>query len=391
MISSIFVPEQAAGLVPKAGALSRVALHQQPSCELRVCHETPHVLSGGCPLTARWGRWRSVDTFGSSRTIFGVETKPNGYPKLDLSSSALGRYRRGRSVEKLRAALEAEEHRNGNTGFEARNLELLPAERAFELAHVYLALRRRFPGVVVDFVDFANMTMPQWCVGAAYWYRNLFPLHHQGASGPADVATEDIHAFRLERRRLRRDTLRPGDTTKTGCIELGGVLTDEDSYNELVEFWRTVPDRNRDGFRLLPEIEVSTAAYVLIHEFGHLVDAELTSSSPRVQEKVYGHLSVALLGLDSMPSPQQWELNLLNYPTALAESGPAGWGAKRAKLLKRRLRVDISTSIGSRGLQSREEIFADSFACAVGGPGRVLGTRWKLILGHLRTAEIAAP
>ncbi len=319
-----------------------------------------------------------------------METRPNGYPELDLHAPALGRYRRGRSLARLRHLVEAHEHRNGNTGFEARNLELLPARRAFELAHVYLALRRRFPGVTVDFVDFANLRSPDWCIGAAYWYRTLFPMHHHGASGAADVASEDIHAFRLERRRLRRDPIGPRDVTKTGCIELGGVLASDDSYSELVEFWRTVPDRNRDGFRLLPELEVSTAAYVLIHEFGHLVDAELTSRNLRVQEKVYGHLSVALLGLTSMPLRSQWELNLLNYPTALADSGPAGWGEKRAKLLKRRLRVDISTSIGSRGLQSREEIFADSFACAVGGPGNALKNRWKFILGHLRTAGIAA-
>lgn len=324
---------------------------------------------------------------GTIDTMAKIEHHPGGYPELGLVAKTLTlRYRDGVSLRKLREKVERWEHEHGNEGFRARNLGKLPPKLAYELCHVYISLRERYPEVKPDYVDFAASGVESnGAVGLSTIYPSTFPTLREAAE---TYAIEDIPSlleyireddvYTWPRKDLRRERAWLGDArnvNRSGVIELGSVFSRVRTYKALREFWRRRNARAELLGRPLrtPHLATSEAAFVFIHEFGHLVEGELfAGGSWRKGEKAYAALSRAILGEDK-PNVRQWRNHLINYPCFVAPEttyGPHQGGETRQTETRRALRHKIAEKLGTYAPVARDEIFAEAFAlshCAAEG------------------------
>lgn len=303
---------------------------------------------------------------------------PNGYPELGLCAKTLKlHYRVDANLEKLAKRLEKWEAERGNYGFEARNLTKLPTALAFELCHVYVAMRERYPEVKPDYVNFAAQTGQANTLGLSTIYPSVFPTLREAAEtyDISDLeslleAVREDDDFAWRRRELRREKAWLGDTrnvSRSGVIELGSIFRTKKHYRTLKAFWEK---RNARAILLgrplrTPELATSEATFVFLHEFGHLVEGELFGDQGWERgEDVYAELSVAILGIER-PEAQQWSNHLINYPCFVAPEttyGPQQGGLSRQMQTKRINKHKIAEKLGTYAPVARDEIFAEAFA-----------------------------
>ena len=328
-------------------------------------------------------------TIGSMATQERVEYHPNGYPNLGLTPRTLKlRYREGADLHALRRKIERWERRQGNASFEARHIEKLPAQLAYELANVYVAMRERFPDVRPDYIEFAgkeNRKVLAWATNygdSIPFVRDLVAAYDD--LDPTDsellveIAREEyndarvIRALKAESYWVEVDAIR--NPAATGSIEFGDIFRKKRSYQQLLNFW--IMRNQRAALRGLPPRTlgnaVSAASFTLIHEFGHLVEAELLELGYRPVEKVYRSLSEIVFGVKN-PSDNQWRYHLVNYPTYsyTQQKGPREGGPTRRRETKRVLHLAIRQQFGAYATTCRDELFAEAFAFTFGGTWRM--------------------
>lgn len=331
-----------------------------------------------------------------------VEYHPNGYPQLGLVAHSLKlRFRPDASLRRLRRRLEDWEATRGNPYFEARGLERLPVPLAFELAHVYTALREWHPEVRPDWVDF-KAPLEGKTLGLAASYAGESALREAadevGVETFTDLLVELKHwdgdpelaraAMQAVQVAIREPaSLRIHQLGATGSISLDGQFASARRYRELLEYWerRNARAAERGRPRRVPPLAVSAASYVLCHEFGHLLDDTIAELGLKVAEPVYARLSQALLG-GRRPRLTQWGRHLMNYPTDHdLLPGPHMGGRARQRIVRRALKDTIAYQLGSYAPTNRDELFAESFALAYCAGDRALRTR----LRPLRDALVA--
>jgi hypothetical protein len=309
---------------------------------------------------------------------------PGGYPALGLvPRTVVLRYRKDANLRNLRRRLEKWEAAHGNPKFQARHLEKLNTKLAFELVNVYVALRERFPTVKPDYIDFVGDTDPG-SLAEAIGYGDNFPTMRSLVSGydydvidPETVLMmaemEDLDPDALKA--LRSESLFLGsegaiDPANTGCIIFGSTFANSRHYRKLLKFWQLRNERAvaRGQMPRVVWSAVSVASLTLIHEFGHLVEAELSDLGYDAVESVYASLTSALLEVDS-PEDTQWRFHLVNYPTYTYTSvkGRYEGGELRRKATRKALHDDIRAKVGTYATTSRDEMFAECFAHALGG------------------------
>lgn len=324
--------------------------------------------------------------------------QPNGYRHLGLAASdVVGSWRANVSTARLRERVERFERKNGLPRFEARGLDRLPSPLAFELAHLHVALRRKFPAVEVDFVNFADSELsfsgPSKHPVLAYanpYYENYPTLHGaartSGVLGYRELAEaaehgsideEELAAQLLrESQAIRRDRSAPRDLRTTGSIALSQCFGHARCYGGLRNYWARkteIATQRGTAPRIMP-IRISEAGFVYVHEFGHLVDAAVNEAGASAAQRVYGELSVAVLqgGTGPRPSTRRWVEHLINYPTIAPTPGPHAGGTARRKIIQRSLSGHIAHSLGRYASVNRDELFAESFALAFSAKDRDL-------------------
>jgi hypothetical protein len=316
------------------------------------------------------------------------------------------RYRTDANLTRLGRRLEAWEQKQGNLQFRAHNLTRLPKPIAFELVHVYVALRERYPTVRPDYIDFCS-TNPDGILAWAFSYHNSYPTLRKLAIGidvEEDMAVAEIlEQVRVEfsdpslLRRVRHEisSARDGrtrDLTATGAIEIGQIFRTKKSYRGLLRVWQTYNERADRLCRphLSPEFLLSPAASTMVHEFGHLVEAELLELGYEALERTYRDLSEILLG-KRPSSDRQWRYHLGNFPAYphTGIRGPQEGSLQRRRQTRKALRHLIGHQIGTYAPTSRDEIFAESFAVAHGSRSPHLRAKLQPFLQRLQHEGLA--
>jgi hypothetical protein len=280
---------------------------------------------------------------------------PHGYPHLGLSAVSLPlRYRRDANLTRLARRLETWESDRGNDGFEARNLSNLSPATAFELVHVYVALRERHPSVMPAYVNFSTDLDGGKSLAWAYSYPQLFPAL-RGHGDEHDCARDERQGEQWGFVHLER----------SGAIELDSLFSSPLRYNALIAYWQK---RNANAARRgrpprTKELLITPAAYVLMHEYAHLIDGELTSAGWQRAEPVYRALSKIVFHVE--PTVTQWRYHLINYPS-LYQPGPHQGNKQRQRSNKQAVRPSLGHLLGSYAAHSRDEAFAEAFALAHG-------------------------
>lgn len=298
---------------------------------------------------------------------------PNGYPELGLAARSVPlRFRRDANLHRLAGRLEQWEATQRNPGFKILGLSQLCGPLAFELAHVLVSLREWHPRVRLDHLNVTARYSPAQMLAQATLYPPTFPsLRAVIADGwspeMVDVTRaglyQDIHA-ELE---LLRSFPGPTRVDVSGSIELSRYITSRAGQVSMVDFW---DKRNATRARVrrpprIPEAVTTPATLVLVHEFGHLVDAELWADGWEAAEPVYRVLSEVLLGTQD-PSPRQWRYHLVNYPSDLWDGASSG-GQARGKATRRTLGDQLAATVGEYAVTNREELFAETFSLAYCG------------------------
>lgn len=319
-------------------------------------------------------------------SLLEFEYHPQGYPRLGLSSRAYTTpWRKGVSINRLKSKLEAWEKSKGNLHFEARNLDKLDSALAYELVHVYTALREWYPSVKPDFIDF-SFKYNENCLASAVSYVDYYPALREigSASGVKTldeikniVLKEDISFSKDLLKRCRRELTyikklaaieRPINLAGVGSIALSNCFSSKTNYKKLLKYWnmRNVADVSRGKFLRVADLKVSAASYVLMHEFGHMVDDILSAKRTSTVYKVWGVLSRSVYG-GSLPTINSWGKHLINYPSISHQvKGPVTGGKARSKIVRNSNKNQIAELLGSYAPTWRDEIFAEAFALCYG-------------------------
>jgi hypothetical protein len=313
-----------------------------------------------------------------------VQYYPQGYPQLGLVPNSINfRYRTNANLRLLRARLEAWEAARGNTSFQARHLEKLRPELAFELVNVYVSLRERFPSVRPDYIDFRGKC-GTGTLAEALGYSENFPMVRALVSGfdydvldvemintmaeMEDVDSDMLLAIQDETLTfVDEGTVDPG---ATGSIVFGDSFSNSRNYRKLLQFWQLRNERALGRGHLPRTVwsSVSVASLTLIHEFGHLVEAELLELGYDATERVYAALTESLLEVEN-PDDNQWRYHLVNFPTYphTPVKGHHEGGVARRKATKKALHTTIRAKVGTYATTNRDEMFAECFAHSLGG------------------------
>jgi hypothetical protein len=311
-----------------------------------------------------------------------------GYPRLGLAP--LSTELSSRSTSLLTRQVERAEHRRGNVRFRAQGLSHFDPKLANELVSVYLGLAERYTGVVVDLVNFAadvsmlgnsvlacaTMAPRQWPTLHALSYelneydaRDLVGALHAHGHDPRVIAKAESELSEIGR------TARKRDVQAHGSIELSACFSHPRCYATLISFWE-----HRNQIRaaagkapaLVPTL-VSSAAFVLVHEFGHLVEAALLSLGEDQWNYVMSVLEECVFknekGRWLVPPRVLAEAGLTRADARLAtypgefDTRPAGCVPR--KTLRKVVGEPVGYLLGNYAPYSRDEIFAESFALAL--------------------------
>lgn len=312
-----------------------------------------------------------------------LQYHPNGYPELGLTPRTFtARYRKDANLKTLRRRLERWEIERGSPFFQARNLEKINPKLAFELVNVYVAMRERYPQIRPDFIDFASKDMEAASMAEALSYNDNLPTVRRimsnydthdvlGGEDILEIAKDEnldrttLRKLRNEARTVDEETVR--DPSTSGSIFFGDAFRNAHTYRKLLKFWdmrnRRAEERGHAPRTLWAA--VSPASFTMIHEFGHLVEAELMVRGYKPVERVYRRLSEVVLGVEN-PSERQWRYHLINYPTYdfTKIKGRFRGGPERRRETKKFLHHIIREKLGTYATTYRDELFAESFAQA---------------------------
>lgn len=326
---------------------------------------------------------------------------PKGFAVAGLTPKSLPlSWRQGNTVAGLVSKVERWEHRRGNPDFELRIPARVPAPLAFEMAQAYVALRERFPAVAPEYFNLAS-EMGNSVLATAWTYASDFPLLRN--FGLDTLEGSDFTELReqldtTERRRLTRELQLAQGTARNpltaGGIDMCDLFASRGRYADLIRFWNAKNRRAALAGRPLriPELRTSAATMVLVHEFGHLVDAELIDADREAAKHVYAALSYCVFG-EWPSSERQWRYHLWNYPTySETVAGAAQGGARRRQSNRNALRKTIGHALTRYAAASRDEIFAEAFAlsfCATNPQRRSLAPFTEALrdVGMLRRAR----
>jgi hypothetical protein len=331
------------------------------------------------------------------------EYHPGGYPGLGLAPRTLTlRWRHDASLSALaRRVGRWEDERGANPGFELRTGPRMAPALAFEMAQVYVALRERFPAVAPEYLNVSSDTGDD-AVALAWSYAAEFPLLRAlGCDRPDELNAAELRSavepgdYAQLRSELRR-SVGVRNPSSAGAIEISSVFGAPRRYRDLVAFWHArnaLAERNGRPVRM-PALATSPAAMVLVHEFGHLVDAELADADADGARHVYAALSACVFGYWPH-SDRQWRYHLWNYPTSsLGYAGAVQGGPRRRHANRQALRWVLGHALTRYAATSRDEVFAEAFAlafCAATPQRRALAPfrRALIDVGMLRRAPRA--
>lgn len=338
-----------------------------------------------------------------------LQYHPNGYPELGLVPRTFtARYRKDANLKTLRRRLEKWEIERGSPFFQARNLEKINPKLAFELVNVYVAMRERYPQIRPDFIDFASKDIGQDAMAEAFSYNDTLPTVRSIMSNYEtidvldgeeilEIAKEEnvdgktLRKLRGEVRTVDEETVR--DPSTSGAIFFGDSFRNAHAYRKLLKFWdmRNQRAEERGHAPRVVWAAVSPASFTMIHEFGHLVEAELMGRGYKPVERVYRRLSEALLGTEN-PSERQWRYHLVNYPTYdfTKIKGRFRGGPERRRETKRSLHHTIREKLGTYATTYRDELFAESFAQAHTAERAGFRNELRPFLASLRAEGIGA-
>lgn len=304
-----------------------------------------------------------------------------GYPSLLLSPVSLELpSRQNVTSATIRRKVEAwEASRRERRGFEMRSMDRAPLFVAQESASVYVSLREHFPTVAPSYVDIASPLMQKWYghlknenqpLAVAYTFEELAPLrqHSPWRVSPLavleDADIDDAEAHRLELIAEFWEASGVRDIYESGSIDLSPTFGSVRGYRELLSY-RARPRRPHPS-RTPSAIQhtLTPLSYALVHEFGHLLDAEVQMLGQDALEHVYGALSVGVLDLDAAPSVREHSRHLANFPTDFSLPGRESGGKKRQAWWRRRAAEQIAPVLGRYATTNRDELFAESLVAS---------------------------
>ena len=313
---------------------------------------------------------------------------PGGYPRLGLSP--VGLTFSTRSANKVGKQLNDAEHKRGNYRFEGFGLGRMDVSLANEFASVYLALTQRYKGVYIDRINFCRdvSTLGARVLGSSMGSGIEWPTLHGLAYEFGEMDVRDVIA-RIEdpdmdpkiRNKARREASRVTsstyhrDMTAHGQIDLSECFSHPKCYGTLQSYWvmRNAIMTAKGKPSRLVDNRVSGGAFVLLHEFGHVVDW----AAQEMGKDAYAHVMEALeRGLLKDPAGRWMVKNsnlsdndltrsdarLLNYPSWFTVV--PGDGLRRRQV-RHAVGPYISDSLGSYAYLAREEIFAEAFALSL--------------------------
>jgi len=192
-------------------------------------------------------------------------------------------------------------------------------------------------------------------------------------------------------RTVDEETVR--DPSTSGAIFFGDTFRNSRTYRRLLEFWDVRNQRAEERGHAPRTVwaAVSPASFTLVHEFGHLVEAELMARGYKPVERVYRRLSEIVLGVDN-PSERQWRYHLVNYPTYdfTKVKGRHRGGPERRRETKKHLHHAIREKLGTYATTYRDELFAESFAQAHTARRASMRHEFRPFLRSLREEGIGA-
>lgn len=332
-----------------------------------------------------------------------VPAETKGYPSLGLSANSLHiPTRSDASPARLAASVERWERSvGGSTSFELRSMDRMPLELAQEASHVYVALREAFPSASPSYVDLASRPLSRWFgsllpanqpLALATTYECVEPLRSlTDYRLPPRSVLDSMNAPSLELRSAvaQAESLGVSDVWTTGGIDLSTSFGSRTAYRELLKM-RSKPSRpHPSGTRAAIPHVLSALSYALVHEFGHLVDAELAILGQDAREFVYGELSRAVFGLDKAPRVSQYSLHLVNYPS-LSHPGRYAGQSSRARSLRATTGANIASVLGRYAAINRDELFAESFVAMFAADDLSLRNDLRLLRSALKEVGLAA-
>ena len=338
------------------------------------------------------------------RPAVSIPLHPQGYPALGLAARTLHVPKRpDASTSVLRKNLESwEASMRGEHTFEMRSMERLPLHVATEAAHVYAALREQFPVVAPGYVDLASHQIEEWYktskpdnqpLAVAVTFESLQPLRDMTMYRMSPTAVlegvedEDMDLDLLLAIAEAAESLGVKDVWATGSIDICRSFETKKSYTELMRMRQRVRRPHKTGTTAAVQHVLSPFAYALVHEFGHLVDAELQMLGPDTTSWVYGELSAALYGIKH-PRVEEYSKHLVNYPTATGPGRHAG-GKARASSLRSQALTRLAPDLGRYATVSRDELFAESFVALFAARDKDLRLKLCRFRAALQVAGLA--
>lgn len=312
--------------------------------------------------------------------------RPGGYASLGLR--AVGVDFSERSSTLIARQLSDAMHARGNVYFNVRGLARVTPHLANELAHVFLSLSQHYPGVCIDqFVASGDMSdfSSDLVLAYAFATSDEVPNLHRAAliTGESSrwAVLERVDELKLsdaQHRHLREEWRRLGaarverDLLGHGTIALSECLTAHPRcLGSLVSYFEMRNARRERAGKApgVPASKVSLTSGVLIHEFGHLVEAALIRLGEHEHRYVFDTIERALLRRDNGRSVfssrdlsthglSREHVRLVNYP----EYGdPNGYDGVVRYAQRRLVGGRIQEFLGKYPAESRREIFAEAF------------------------------
>lgn len=324
-------------------------------------------------------------------------SRPGGYAELGLAPVSLHIPTRSNlSPARLRAAVEAWERVGcGARGFQFRTLDLVPPEVASEAAGVYVALRERHQAVAPSYVDVASRRMQRWYghlpyddqpLAVATTCEFLAPLREVCADrcDPGAVLDEaDDPSALIDPARTAHE-VGLHDVWSSGAIDLCRSFASRRAYRHLLAYRDERLARQRPSATpAAVQHLLSPLGYALVHEFGHLVEGELSLLGPDAYEHVFAELSVAVLGLDSAPASAQWMRHLAHYPADRSH-------APRDRARRRHVGPQVAAVLGRYATTNRSELFAEAFVASYAARDRETRRSLRSLRGALYDVGLGA-
>lgn len=280
-----------------------------------------------------------------------------------------------------------------------RSMDRVPLFVAQEAASVYVSLREHFPTVAPSYVDIASPLITKWYgklksenqpIAVAYTFEELAPLrkHAPWRTSPLavleDADIDEKEAARLEQIAEYWEASGVRDVYESGSIDLSPSFGTIRGYKELMRF-RDTPRRPHPSRTSAAVQHVLTPlSYAIVHEFGHLLDAEVQMKGQDAMEEVYGELSAAVFDLSTAPSIRERSLHLANYPTPSSLPGRESGGEKRARVWRMRSLTSIAPVLGRYACQNRDELFAEALVASFASSSQELRHRLRRFRHALR-------